>query len=343
MSSARTERDQRTGIPDDENAATQTLNCKGPFEVLQLSPSKVYEPLEVKRQYWRLALILHPDKNRHRDAEPAFKKLTAAFENLHDPARQALSRAEAEHRRGGPRHNNNRGSSGASSCSGDSSGDGSYEYDASAQWGGSQSSAEAPRWCREGEYVPEAEREKEASTNTGRRQSRPVEEFMEDFEQQEKAFKEEVAQAKERNAQKKRAKAEARLAADQERMDRLREDVLGSSEDAKGVEAKTASWHKFISTAAPKRRAGGAASGRREKAKKTGGLGLGHGDGVGQGNASAGPDPPNVAAEKEVTAGAGFVCWVCRRGFRSAKGLANHEAKSELHEINVQLREVVSP
>lgn len=34
-------------------------------------------------------------------------------------------------------------------------------------------------------------------------QSRPVDEFMEDFERQEKAFKEKVAQAKERNAQKK--------------------------------------------------------------------------------------------------------------------------------------------
>lgn len=34
-------------------------------------------------------------------------------------------------------------------------------------------------------------------------QSRPVDEFMEDFEQQEKVFKEEVAQARERNAERK--------------------------------------------------------------------------------------------------------------------------------------------
>lgn len=34
-------------------------------------------------------------------------------------------------------------------------------------------------------------------------QSRPIDEFMEDFEQQEKVFKEEIAQAKERNAGKK--------------------------------------------------------------------------------------------------------------------------------------------
>lgn len=38
-----------SSVPDDENAATQTLNCSGPFEVLQLSHFKVYEPLEIKR------------------------------------------------------------------------------------------------------------------------------------------------------------------------------------------------------------------------------------------------------------------------------------------------------
>lgn len=126
-------------------------------------------------------------------------------------------------------------------------------------------------------------------------------------------------------------------------MNRLREDVLGSGEDAKDVEAKTASWQKFNSTTAPKRRAAGGASGRREKkTTKTSGLGVGDGGGgAGQGGASAGPDPPDMAAEK--AAGAGSVCWICRRGFKSAKGLANHEAKSELHAINVQLREFLSP
>lgn len=133
------------------------------------------------------------------------------------------------------------------------------------------------------------------------------------------------------------------MAADQERLSRLREDVLGSSEDAEDVEAKTASWQKFNSATAPKRRAAGGASGRREKTTKTSGLGAGRSsDGAaGQGGTSAGRDPPNAAADK--AAGAEFVCWVCRRGFKSAKGLANHEAKSELHEINVQLREFLSP
>lgn len=124
-------------------------------------------------------------------------------------------------------------------------------------------------------------------------------------------------------------------------MDRLREDVLGSGEDAKDVEAKTASWQKFSSATAPKRRAAGGASGRQGKTRKSGGVGVGRGDGAGQRGASAGPDPPTVAGDK--AAGAESVCWVCRRGFKSAKGLVNHEAKSELHEINVQLREFLSP
>lgn len=144
------------------------------------------------------------------------------------------------------------------------------------------------------------------------------------------------------------------MAADQERMNRLREDVLGSGEDAKDVEAKTASWQKFNSTTAPTKRraaAAGGASGRREKAQKSGGLGVGCRGGAGQGGASAGPDPPNVAADKAVPPHSSpprqetgqHVCWVCRRGFKSAKGLTNHEAKSELHEINVQLREFLFP
>lgn len=48
----------------------------------------------------------------------------------------------------------------------------------------------------------------------------------------------------------------------------------------------------------------------------------------------------------ESTCGSGatsFACWVCRRGFKSARALAHHEAKSELHLINVQLREFLSP
>lgn len=155
-------------------------------------------------------------------------------------------------------------------------------------------------------------------------------------------------------------------------MDRLRSDVLGSEERAGEVEAKTASWQKFNSTTRG-RKAGGA-GGRRERPKRgsaglgaaTGaeaqgvnrtGVGLGTSncastgkgavggvapEGAGTGSAEAAEtDPQQVPEEKG--AKAGFACWVCRRGFKSAKGLAHHEAKSELHAINVQLRDFLSP
>ncbi|CAM9156758.1 unnamed protein product, partial [Laminaria digitata] len=344
----------------------ETLLCVGPFEVLRLIPA-VFQPDEIKRQYRRLALILHPDKNRHPDAEAAFKKLTAAFEKLYDPVQQAASRAEAN-RRSAPRRSRGSSRSGASpneSCRG-----GGGDWGGGGGEGGG-STGEAPRWCREGEYVPEQEREKEEeeTPDAGKRKARPVDEFLDDFENQEKAFKEEVALAKERNAERKRVKAEARAAADQARMDRLRRDVLGSEERAGEVEAKTASWQKFNS-ATRGRKAGGSA-GRREKPKRgsaglaaaTGseaqgansngkgldtsssastGKGAGGGVAAGGGSSAEGSlSGPQVSEEKGDKAG--FACWVCRRGFKSAKGLAHHEAKSELHGINVQLREFLSP
>ncbi|CAM9159779.1 unnamed protein product, partial [Ectocarpus sp. 8 AP-2014] len=318
------------------------------------------------RQYRRLALILHPDKNRHPDAEAAFKKLTAAFEKLHDPAQQALCRAEAEQRnRGRPRKHRGDSSSGGRPS------ESRHEYGGggtSSARSGVNRPAEAPRWCREGEYVPEAEQKREEGPDTEEK-TRPMDEFLEEFEQREKAFKEEVARAKEANAERKRVRAEARSVQEQERMSRLRDDVLGS--DGSEVEAKTASWLKFNSTTTPKRRGGGGTAGRREKAKRNNSKGVsspvvacsqgqaygaeGSGSGVegsggdvgdlkrgGGADAAAGrSDGSSVAGEK--AAGSGFACWVCRRGFKSAKGLAHHEAKSELHEINVQLREFLTP
>lgn len=152
-------------------------------------------------------------------------------------------------------------------------------------------------------------------------------------------------------------------------MSRLRDDVLGS--DGSEVEAKTASWLKFNSTTTPKRRGGGGTAGRREKVKRNKSKGAsspvvacsqgqdhgaegsgssveGRGGDVGDlkmgggADAAAGrSDDSSVAGEK--AAGSGFACWVCRRGFKSAKGLAHHEAKSELHEINVQLQDFLTP
>lgn len=165
-------------------------------------------------------------------------------------------------------------------------------------------------------------------------------------------------------------------------MNRLREDVLGSSDGASEVEAKAASWQKFNSKTTPKRKRAvgmGGTGGRGENttqstrvsSEPTGWAGPGtpatnesEGEnhwrsGPGRGGLSAGgaddsrrergcaggtsgTDPPNVVREKPA-AGPAFVCLVCRRGFKSAKGLAHHEANSELHEITMQLRDLMSP
>lgn len=153
-------------------------------------------------------------------------------------------------------------------------------------------------------------------------------------------------------------------------MERLRRDVLGNEERAGEVEAKTASWQKFNS--ATRGRKTGGAAGRREKPKRgspgvaaaTGSEAQGaNRKGVGLNASNATSSSTDKGAEGGVAAGgersadgslsgpqvsgergakAGFACWVCRRGFKSAKGLAHHEAKSELHAINVQLRDLLS-
>lgn len=102
------------------------------------------------------------------DAEAAFKKLTAAFEKLYDPAQQAASRAEAN-RRSAP--GRSRGSSRSGASPNESYGGGGGDGGGGGGGGGggcgagkAGSTGEAPRWCREGEYVPKQEREKEEET-----------------------------------------------------------------------------------------------------------------------------------------------------------------------------------
>lgn len=50
-----------------------------PFEVLVKTLSMI-EKSQLNKHYRKLALILHPDKNKHEQASEAFKKLTQAFE-----------------------------------------------------------------------------------------------------------------------------------------------------------------------------------------------------------------------------------------------------------------------
>lgn len=58
------------------------------YEILQVK--RFADEITVKKQYRRLALILHPDKNRFPGAEGAFKLIHEANALLSDPARKSL-------------------------------------------------------------------------------------------------------------------------------------------------------------------------------------------------------------------------------------------------------------
>lgn len=105
-------------------------------------------------------LYLH---NPYTDSEAAFKKLTAAFEKLHDPLQQAASWAEAQ------RSNHQSGRRGNSYSSKSRRTGGAQDGGTDRGGGGGACAGEAPRWCREGEYVPEKEKEKEQTPTNGER------------------------------------------------------------------------------------------------------------------------------------------------------------------------------
>ncbi|CAM9586891.1 unnamed protein product, partial [Ascophyllum nodosum] len=152
------------------NPAEETLLCDGPFEVLRLTPG-VFRADEIKRQYRRLALALHPDKNRHPDAEAAFKKLAAAFEKLIDPAQQAACLAETTRKRARQNDRSDAGRAGGG-----------------MGWG--PGVEKFPRWCKEGEYVPKEKTGEESTPDAAGQKERPMEDFLDDFAQQEAVFKE---------------------------------------------------------------------------------------------------------------------------------------------------------
>ncbi|KAL7736674.1 hypothetical protein ACLKA6_015303 [Drosophila palustris] len=60
----------------------KVLRCRSHYEVLRISHHATYS--EVKRAYKRLALRLHPDKNRAPGAEEAFRRINEAADTLTD-------------------------------------------------------------------------------------------------------------------------------------------------------------------------------------------------------------------------------------------------------------------
>lgn len=113
--------------------------------------------------------------------------------------------------------------------------------------------------------------------------------------------------------------------------------MLGS-EHGTTVEAKTAAWQRFTASSTKRKARGDGNSGkvaRTTPARQIGVRGEGGSFTVG---ASDGDDHLKGGGD----AGAGFVCWVCRRSFKSRRGLEHHESMSELHMINMELQEFLS-
>jgi DnaJ-class molecular chaperone len=81
-------------VGPEQCATAAALAAKDDFDVLQL-PLNAHAAAVVRTQYRKLALLLHPDKNSHPQAEAAFHRLVAAFEVLSDPQQQRAARSAA--------------------------------------------------------------------------------------------------------------------------------------------------------------------------------------------------------------------------------------------------------
>lgn len=62
--------------------ATKIANAKNLFEAFQVSQNVTSE--ELKKQYFRLSKLVHPDKCKHKDAHKATIKLTTGYAILKD-------------------------------------------------------------------------------------------------------------------------------------------------------------------------------------------------------------------------------------------------------------------
>ena len=68
-----------------DEAMSSLLNCKGKdaYSILGVSPECSQE--QIRKHYKKIAVLVHPDKNKQPGAEEAFKVLQRSFELIGEP------------------------------------------------------------------------------------------------------------------------------------------------------------------------------------------------------------------------------------------------------------------
>ncbi|CAN6471434.1 unnamed protein product [Victoria cruziana] len=72
----------------DEVSRIVAGSIENPYEVLGLNRNTTHET--IKKRYWKLSLLVHPDKCSHPQAHQAFVLLNQAFKELQDPNKRKL-------------------------------------------------------------------------------------------------------------------------------------------------------------------------------------------------------------------------------------------------------------
>jgi len=79
---------QKTYTPEQHDAVVRIKKCsKDYYAVLEITREQATEVV-IKKQYRKLALLMHPDKNSAPGAEEAFKVVSQAFATLSDPEKK---------------------------------------------------------------------------------------------------------------------------------------------------------------------------------------------------------------------------------------------------------------
>ena len=296
------------------------------------------EPVDgntVKRRYYKLALLLHPDKNSHPSAETAFKAMSKAFEELSDPSAQASSLSRAVRR------------DGCGDGGGGGGGDGGSDMQTSAGKRGRPNATDEAH----------SHKTKRGFGSPGKRKrEKSYADILREFEAMEKEWGAANERRLRTNKGRQNRKREHR---DQEsqRLASQHEDLVARL--AVNADSHAASWRSYAGKAAKaaKMDNGQIGGGRGDSG---GGSDGGNGNAVERERESEGDNPAKFAAGGEGagrwsavdSAAAGpaaataatsaglasveFPCWLCRRKFRSAQKLALHKTESELHKRNAQ-------